>query len=642
MKKHLRKMLNVASLLSLIILSSCEKDLYDEAIVQEKKEILMKRVSLKELDSKTNVELFKAASRVKNKVENLAGRMVYDSIYDFYFDDEKGIYLNKDGTESYTFPIYRKNSDDKIENIIFTEKDNGMFDILLSKYDLKREDLEGLTLEQLNNTLIEYTALFDGERSLAPQLICHEELTYSQNYNTGYGGVSTQAPTTSYSWVTTSSFCYWVGGSGGGGGGGFEESTISANVPGGQTNSSTSGSGGVTTALNSGYTLAQYNFVNTLSTTTYISVQDNFVTIDSGAQNIILNYIEANKTNTALINTVQYFIRNTNLPWLGLQQASVQTSIMNYIVQNNFSSKSREIANELIDLGIQELNQNDLNSLVNLTILLEDSGDNLFTEQFAQQLMPFIDIQNGTLPNDYPLFHLTFNTYFRYKKLRQLNPEWSKTKCLWHATKEIVHISLDTFGLVPVIGEVADLSNGALYLIEGDNLNASLSVAGAVPIAGWAATGAKYAVKVQDYTNTAYSISTKVKLVWKVTGDVVSFGSRDKLRKVLGLLPGNPLQAHHLIPWSSQTKMVIQKAAQFGSAFHMNEALNGIAVAAWRNQPNHNAYNTLINSKLDAFRDLYPNATPQECYNFLTDLINDIRTWVINNPNSHLNDLVLP
>jgi hypothetical protein len=72
----------------------------------------------------------------------------------------------------------------------------------------------------------------------------------------------------------------------------------------------------------------------------------------------------------------------------------------------------------------------------------------------------------------------------------------------------------------------------------------------------------------------------------------------------------------------------------------MNEALNGIAVAAWRNQPNHNAYNNLIDSKLNLFNQQYPNATPQQCYDFLSDLIQDVRTWVINNPNSHLNNLV--
>ncbi len=75
----------------------------------------------------------------------------------------------------------------------------------------------------------------------------------------------------------------------------------------------------------------------------------------------------------------------------------------------------------------------------------------------------------------------------------------------------------------------------------------------------------------------------------------------------------------------------------------MNEALlNGIAVAAWRNQPNHNIYNNLVQSKFDNFNALNPNATVEEAYDFVSNLISDIRDWVINNPNSHLNDIVLP
>ena len=133
----------------------------------------------------------------------------------------------------------------------------------------------------------------------------------------------------------------------------------------------------------------------------------------------------------------------------------------------------------------------------------------------------------------------------------------------------------------------------------------------------------------------------KMKNFKSFSNGIIDFGYSNQLRKVLGLTD-SAFQAHHLIPWSSRTKMAIQRAAKSGSAFHMNEALNGIAVAAWRNQPNHTTYNNVINGKLDAFRDDFPNATPQQCYTFLTNLIQNIRTWVINNPNSHLNDIVLP
>ena len=53
------------------------------------------------------------------------------------------------------------------------------------------------------------------------------------------------------------------------------------------------------------------------------------------------------------------------------------------------------------------------------------------------------------------------------------------------------HEILDVAGMVPVIGEVADVANGLLYLAEGDYTNAALSLAAAVPVVGQAVTGLK-------------------------------------------------------------------------------------------------------------------------------------------------------
>ncbi|MCR6641087.1 MAG: hypothetical protein NVV82_19365 [Sporocytophaga sp.] len=46
-------------------------------------------------------------------------------------------------------------------------------------------------------------------------------------------------------------------------------------------------------------------------------------------------------------------------------------------------------------------------------------------------------------------------------------------------------------GLVPGFGEVADGLNAGIYALRGDYLNASLSMAAMVPIAGMVATGGK-------------------------------------------------------------------------------------------------------------------------------------------------------
>ncbi|NUS52590.1 MAG: hypothetical protein HOQ22_16310 [Nocardioidaceae bacterium] len=56
---------------------------------------------------------------------------------------------------------------------------------------------------------------------------------------------------------------------------------------------------------------------------------------------------------------------------------------------------------------------------------------------------------------------------------------------------DVGHFVLDLAGLIPVVGDVADLINAGWYTSEGDYLNAGLSGAAAVPFLGWAATGGK-------------------------------------------------------------------------------------------------------------------------------------------------------
>jgi hypothetical protein len=64
------------------------------------------------------------------------------------------------------------------------------------------------------------------------------------------------------------------------------------------------------------------------------------------------------------------------------------------------------------------------------------------------------------------------------------------------------HGALDVIGLVPVVGEVADGANALWYAAEGDYTNAALSAAAMIPVAGWAATGGKFAVKGYKFVHT--------------------------------------------------------------------------------------------------------------------------------------------
>lgn len=57
---------------------------------------------------------------------------------------------------------------------------------------------------------------------------------------------------------------------------------------------------------------------------------------------------------------------------------------------------------------------------------------------------------------------------------------------------DIGHAVLDGAGMVPVVGEVADLANAGWYAAEGNWTDAALSAGAMIPIAGNAATAAKW------------------------------------------------------------------------------------------------------------------------------------------------------
>ncbi|WP_338876740.1 hypothetical protein WBJ53_13885 [Spirosoma sp. SC4-14] len=84
-----------------------------------------------------------------------------------------------------------------------------------------------------------------------------------------------------------------------------------------------------------------------------------------------------------------------------------------------------------------------------------------------------------------------------YVYVKQKHPTWSNNRCLAQAYMNYclrtVHFVLDVAGLVPGAGELPDAINGGIYLLEGDKINAGLSLAATIPFSGWLATGGKWA-----------------------------------------------------------------------------------------------------------------------------------------------------
>jgi hypothetical protein len=113
-------------------------------------------------------------------------------------------------------------------------------------------------------------------------------------------------------------------------------------------------------------------------------------------------------------------------------------------------------------------------------------------------------------------------------------------------------------------------------------------------------------------------------------------------RKALGLIKGNPLQAHHLIPWDFIDNEIVQLAENAG--FHMNDIVNGIPLPKNLHVEGmvHKNYNDNVKAKLLIIKNTLTNSnqlTPQNAKLAIENLINDIRLAIRNNPNVNINQL---
>lgn len=149
-----------------------------------------------------------------------------------------------------------------------------------------------------------------------------------------------------------------------------------------------------------------------------------------------------------------------------------------------------------------------------------------------------------------------------------------------------VHGGLDLVGLAPVIGEPADLLNGAWYEAEGDHVNAAMSVGGAIPVAGWFATGAKVGrkgVKAAEEAKAAERIAA-ARAAGKAAdpADVATLlavkgSSRTLGQKLVDAGFSRPPQhaAHHMVakkaPAANAARRVL---AEFG--IRIDDAANGV------------------------------------------------------------------
>jgi len=149
------KMKKIIILSIIFMLFSCSEDFYEDAL-QQKNEITIKDISLKDLSKSDNPNLFKTVQKIKAKKESVAGKMVYDSINRIYFDDENGKLIETaTGYKSYTFKVERETPNNfELENIVFSKK-GSEYEAILVKYELTPSEVEKLKNNILFNPTVD-------------------------------------------------------------------------------------------------------------------------------------------------------------------------------------------------------------------------------------------------------------------------------------------------------------------------------------------------------------------------------------------------------------------------------------------------------------------------------------------------------
>jgi len=380
----------IASIM-ILFLSSCEKDLYEDSINNNSKKYIIQTINLNTYNKKPS-DLLTFKNKLDNKKRiSFESKIVYDSINNFYIDDENVRLIQSDNLESYTIGIKYENSD-KIHNIVFDQNEEGDFDSYLVKYDFTSEELNTLSTDVLETKEIIYIPIEFDENGIMRfenpygGLVCIQE--WSTEYNmwaNAPGGGNNPSPTSP---TITGNFCQYISTDLSGGG----SAPVETNNTGGN---------------NSGYSGGGYNTGNNSNLNTTGGVYGNGGIDGTG---IITSPVVVVVTHI-LLDFITDLTPTQLLWWNNPNNADAVDSISNYLLD---IEADEEFVKELIDLAIennatfnfdntidpanslnfdtvQELQNylNNFNNSVAINLETEDNGNNTKTSRFKFDLGMF-------------------------------------------------------------------------------------------------------------------------------------------------------------------------------------------------------------------------------------------------------------
>lgn len=242
----------------LIIMYSCHQD--DSYYHTEKDfstEVRVRKITFNDIIYKPEhsrvqryvLEFKNNVSKIRS--QNTQGKFVYNEDYDFYIDEENGLFIEKEDYYSYTFRVKRPQSEEKLENVVFASKPEGGFETTIITYDITYDELEQYGIHEIQNRDVKYYSYDYQSREFLPSLVCVEVWTFQDaQYPINEGNV-TGGPIVYEGWSLLTMDCTWVGGGAGSGGNGTSS--------GGNGTSSGGSSGGGGSSNNSGGSTSNNN-----------------------------------------------------------------------------------------------------------------------------------------------------------------------------------------------------------------------------------------------------------------------------------------------------------------------------------------------------------------------------------------------
>lgn len=416
MKNNLKK-IKVLFILLFALFYSCEKDLYENVIPNN---IVQKHIKLKDLDIKTiskiNQKITEAKKLIKKKSnDNSINKLEYNDDFGFYIDLENGRLIDNNGELSYTFPMFRE-SEEKLENIVFKQIENGEMEAYIAKYNIDSEEFNELSLEEKEDLAPEFFRVYFGGIQYVCSDFSYSVTTYPNcPYPNGVhpNGVSCEATTTTY--VTT--FCNWMDSNNGGDSTGGGSTTGNSSDTSGNYTGSSGGSGanGVsTTPIIFDLEDVQLKlFIKELTT----SQNQGFLLQNNSVKNNIFNYLISNEFDTTSLNKIKNLLDVAHLNNLSLDYL---------IVSNGTNSQNLLNINSISDLNnhIQSLQTEYDDNACNVPTSI-NQNTNYSTKTIS--ISPFNDLRIDVVSSPTPHFSLVDNSCLSYLTNFTIGHTWTQS-----------------------------------------------------------------------------------------------------------------------------------------------------------------------------------------------------------------------